>query len=215
MKPSMLAIVLLLAPPLAQRCTELPAVATDDALPAVQTLSAEEESDRIVTLRGRVEKFQFVEGPAPERTGDREFRGGVLVEDGRIVLVPRTGQYVGEYDPRTGILRQTARHGHEGGFGMGSVVDGYTVIMTPRGSRNVGIYDAKTQTYRDGAPHGQQSDNAFLGSALVSPELIVFGPLNAPVVGLYDPVTDTYRDGPEHGEGGHYNVSVITLSTST
>jgi len=184
-------------------------------LPEVRTGPASELTATAATLNGRIKQFEYVDGPSPRRTSDKEFRGGVLLDDGRIVLVPRTGQFVGEYDPATGTILQVAEHGQTGGFGMGSVIDGHTVIMTPRGSRNVGIYDARTRTYRDGAEHGHATINAFLGSAKVADNLIVFGPLNAEVVGLYDPTTDTYTDGPEHGESGRFRFSVITLSTKT
>jgi hypothetical protein len=185
-------------------------------VPEVKTLKAAHVSGSEATLEGRIEKFEYIDGPKPIRTGNKEFRGGVLVKDGRIVLVPRTGKFVCEYDPATNTIVQTAEHGQEGGFGMGVVLDdGYTVIMTPRGSRNVGIYDARTQTYRDGAAHGRSSDNAFLGCVKISPELIVFGPLHSKVVGLYNPKTDTYTDGPAHNEAETYNFSIITRSSRT
>jgi hypothetical protein len=185
-------------------------------VPEVKTLKVTHVSGSNATLEGRIEKFEYIEGPKPVRTGNKEFRGGVLVKDGRIVLVPRTGKFVCEYDPATNTIVQTAEHGQEGGFGMGVVLDdGYTVIMTPRGSRNVGIYDARTQTYRDGATHGRSTDNAFLGCVKISPELIVFGPLHSKVVGLYNPQTDTYKDGPAHNEAETYNFSIITRSSRT
>jgi hypothetical protein len=185
-------------------------------VPEVRTLQATHVSSTKATLEGRVKKFEYIDGPKPARTGDKEFRGGVLINDGRIVLVPRTGKFVSEYDPITNTVSQTAEHGQEGGFGMGSVLDdGHTVILTPRGSRNVGIYDARTQTYRDGAKHGRPTDNAFLGSVKISTNLIVFGPLHSQVVGLYDPQTDIYKDGPQHYEADTYNFSVITLSSKT
>ncbi len=185
-------------------------------VPEIRTLPVSEMASATATFEARVLKYEYIDGPKPERTGNKEFRGGVVVKDGRIVLVPRTGQYVGEYDPATNTVKQTARHGQEGGFGMGSVLDdGYTVILTPRGSRNVGIYDALTQTYRDGAAHGRKTDNAFLGSAKVSPELIVFGPLHSKVTGLYNPQTDTYTDGPPHNEAESYTFSIIIRSSRT
>jgi hypothetical protein len=188
----------------------------DVSVPEVHTIKALNITASAATFEGRVEKFEYIDGPKPDRTGDREFRGGVVVKDGRIVLVPRTGQFVGEYNPVTNTILQTAKHGQEGGFGMGVVLeDGYTVILTPRGSRNVGIYNALTQTYRDGARHERTTDNAFLGCVQISPELIIFGPLHAEVVGLYNPLTDTYTDGPAHNEADSYNFSVITRSSKT
>ncbi len=196
--------------------SEAPYCDDETRVPEVKTLKATLNDPTNVTFEGRVQKFEFKNGPKPLRTGDKEFRGGVLVKDGRIVLVPRTGKFVCEYDPVTNTIVQTAEHGQEGGFGMGVVLDdGYTVILTPRGSKNVGIYDAKTQTYRDGATHGIPSDNAFLGSVKISPELIVFGPLHSKVVGLYNPKTDTYKDGPAHNEAESYNFSIITRSSRT
>ncbi len=170
-------------------------------------------ADENVWANGSV-TLRYVDGPEVPRTGDKEFRGGVLLEDGRIVLVPRTGQYVGEYDPASNVFEHTAPHHHEGGFGMGALADG-EVILTPRGSRNVGVYDPETRAYRDGAAHGQATDNAFLGSAKVSPELVVFGPLLANVVGLYNPETDVYWDGPEHNETDAYAFSTVTKSSLT
>ncbi len=93
------------------------------------------------------------------------------------------------------------------------MIDDALVVMTPRGSRHVGLYDSRTQQYRDGAAHGQASDNAFLGSAKVRPDLVVLAPLNARVIGLYNPQTDTYRDGPEVPEQGHYLFSDIRVSS--
>ncbi len=188
----------------------------DIKVPEVHTLPVVQTGNSRATLQGRIEKFEYIGGPKPERTGDKEFRGGVLVKDGRIVLVPRTGEFVGEYNPVTNSVVQTARHGQPGGFGMGVVLDdGYTVVLTPRGSRNVGIYDAAKQTYRDGAAHGRQSDNAFLGCVKISPELVVFGPLHSKVVGLYNPKTDIYTDGPAHNEADSYNFSLIIQSSKT
>jgi hypothetical protein len=186
-----------------------------DPLAEVSTGDAVPDSDGHGTLDARMEKFRYRNGPRMELTGDREFRGGVVVNTGRIVLIPRVGQFIAEYDPATEQLTRTAQHGQPGGFGFGSVVDGTLVVMTPRGSRNVGLYDSSTQRYRNGAAHGQASDNAFLGSAMVRPDLIVFAPLNARVVGLYDPQTDTYRDGPTVPEQGHYLFSDIRVSSRT
>ncbi|TVS12882.1 MAG: hypothetical protein EA424_22130, partial [Planctomycetaceae bacterium] len=183
--------------------------------PEVLADEASEPDDDLAPRQPRVEEFRYRDGPVMELTGDREFRGGVVVDGGRIVLIPRTGQFLAEYDPGTGRLTRTARHGQPGGFGFGSVIDGTLVVMTPRGSRNVGLYDSKTQQYRDGAAHGQASNNAFLGSAMIRPDLVVFAPLNARVVGLYDPQTDTYRDGPEVPEQGHYLFSDIHVSSRT
>jgi hypothetical protein len=184
-------------------------------LPEVLTGEAIEHSDARVTLHARIEQFRYRDGPVMELTGNREFRGGVVVDGGRIVLIPRVGQFVAEYDPGTGQLVRTARHGQPGGFGFGSVIDGALVVMTPRGSRHIGLYDSGTQQYRDGAAHGQASDNAFLGSAMVRPDLVVFAPLNARVIGLYDPQTDTYRDGPQVPDQGHYLFSDIRVSSRT
>lgn len=184
-------------------------------LPAVLADEPSERGADLAARQPRVKEFRYRDGPVMELTGDREFRGGVVVDGGRIVLIPRTGEYIAEYDPSTGRLTRTARHGQPGGFGFGSVIDGTLVVMTPRGSRNVGLYDSQTQQYRDGAAHGQASNNAFLGSAIVRPDLVVFAPLNARVVGLYDPHTDTYRDGPEVSEQGHYLFSDIHVSSRT
>lgn len=185
-------------------------------IPEIHTLHATHINTSSATLNCRVEKFEYIDGPKPERTGNKEFRGGVLIEDGRIVLVPRTGKFVGEFNPITNTIVQTAKHGQEGGFGMGVLLDdGHTVVLTPRGSRNVGIYDALKQTYRDGAAHGRSTDNAFLGCVKISSELIVFGPLHSTVVGLYNPQTDTYTDGPAHNEADSYNFSLIIHSKKT
>ena len=186
-----------------------------ETLPEIRTLAASAVGSECASLTGRIKKFEYVDGPKMDMTSDREFRGGVQVDNGNIVFIPRMGIYVGEYDPYDNTFMHTAKHG-TGGFGMGTALnDGYTVIMTPRGSRYVGIYDARTQTYTNGASHGIPSDNAFLGSAKVSSDLIVFGPLLSEVVGLYNPETDIYRDGPEHNETDMYNFSTIALSTVT
>ncbi len=185
------------------------AVAQQD-WPELRTGEAEAIGTVRATLQGRIEKFRFRSGPRVELTSDREFRGGEVVDDGRIVLVPRRGTHVGEFDPRTGRFERTAKHGQAGGFGFGALLDdGHTIVMAPRGSRNVGLYDAKTRRYTDGPAHGQASDNAFLGSVKVRDDLIVFAPLNARVVGLYNPRTNTYRDGPKVPEPGHYLFSGI------
>ncbi len=84
----------------------------------------------------------YSDGPAHGR-GWAAFAGGVVIPDGRVVLVPRNSPFIGIYDPSTGEYSDGPAHGRGGAaFAGGVVIPDGRVVLVPYGSSRIGILSA-------------------------------------------------------------------------
>jgi hypothetical protein len=76
--------------------------------------------------------------------GSDKYAGGVLLPDGRVVLVPLNANHVGLYDPSTDAWRggkdDLSRVGSDKYAGGVLLPDG-RVVLVPDGAEHIGLYD--------------------------------------------------------------------------
>jgi streptogramin lyase len=118
--------------------------------------------------------------------------GGVLLPDGRVVLVPDRAAAVGLYDPAT----NTFALGPVGAAGVskyrgGVLLPDGRVVLVPYTAAAVGLYDPATDTFAAGPVVGAASDVKYCGGVLLPDGRVVLVPRNAAAVGLYDPATNS------------------------
>jgi len=117
--------------------------------------------------------------------GDNAFWGGVLLDDGTVVMIPYYSDNVGLYDPSTDTFNTGDTHGMgDYAFSGGVLLDDGTVVMIPYNSDNVGLYDPSTDTFNTGDTHGM-GNNAFRGGVLLDDGTVVMIPFKNDNVGLY------------------------------
>jgi hypothetical protein len=140
------------------------------------------------------------------------FQGGILLPDGRVLLVPFRSGSIGLYN-LDGTF--TAGPG-AGGCGGGVLLPDGRVVLVPHSSTTIGLYDPVTNTYTDGPAHERQIEGfqagAFAGGVLLPDGRVLLVPLESTTIGLYDPsganpdgtvTIGTYTNGPVHGRGSN------------
>eukprot|EP01046_Picozoa_sp_COSAG06_P027170 COSAG06_NODE_2381_length_6980_cov_11.893039_2_plen_631_part_00 len=149
--------------------------------------------------------------------GEANYRGGVPLPDGRVLLVPSNANHVGLYDPSTDAWREgkddlsalSSSYKYEGGV---LLPDG-RVLLVPSSANHVGLYDPSTDAWRQGKD-AVGSDHKYPGGVLLPDGRVLLVPLGANHVGLYDPSTDTWREGKDDlsaagSSYGKYNGGVL------
>jgi hypothetical protein len=141
----------------------------------------------------------YANGPARPAA----FAGGVLLPDGRVLLVPYSSTTIGLYDPVNNTYTNGPVHG-QGSFAFwgGVLLSDGRVLLVPFISTVVGLYNPVTNTYTDGPVTG---NNFFLGGVLMSDGRVLLVPYSSTTIGLYDPAgtIGTYTNGPVHGRGSN------------
>ena len=128
------------------------------------------------------------------------FWGGVLLPNGRIILIPLSGANVGIYNPATDTFTNGAAHGRGvNAFRGGVLLPDGRVIFVPLSSV-IGIYNPATDTYTNG-PTQDRGFDAFTGGVLLPDRRVIFVPYGSTNVGIYNSVTNTYTNGAAHGRG--------------
>jgi hypothetical protein len=145
----------------------------------------------------------FTAGPSVPlgsgRTGDHGSRyfGGVLLPDGRVVLVPSNAAAIGLYDPDTSTFTAgpnvpTDSSGyHESMYCGGVLLPDGRVVLVPNNAAALGLYDPVNNTFTIGP-----SVLGYAGGVLLSDGRVVLVPKNAAAIGLYDPATSNFTTGP-------------------
>jgi hypothetical protein len=127
------------------------------------------------------------------------YRSGVLLPDGRVVLVPDNANRVGLYDPRTDEWSQGKdQWDHLSIKYQGGVLlpDG-RVVLVPATANHVGLYDPQTDTWTEGKDDLSERGGSYYGGVLLPDGRVAFVPHDARRVGLYDPRTDTWTEGKD------------------
>jgi hypothetical protein len=125
-----------------------------------------------------------------------QYTGGVLLPDGRVVLVPWNAAVVGIYDPATNsfvagpTVRTVGDTALTGEYRGGVLLPDGRVVFVPFSAGAVGLYDPATNTFVAGPAVEAAGDNKYQGGVLLPDGRVVFVPRRAEHVGLYDPGTN-------------------------
>jgi len=150
-----------------------------------------------------------------------EYSGGVLLPDGRVVLVPYSGMTIGCFNSATdsySVLVDTSLYAHVAHTGVytGAIYSGGVllrdgrVVFVPHESIMVGIFDPATNVYSTipGAPGGC----AYSDGVLLRDGRVLFVPYCATTIGIFDPATNAYSTIPGvkvRGAPGAYKSGVL------
>jgi hypothetical protein len=144
----------------------------------------------------------YTAGPA-HGMGYYAYRGGVLMPNGKVCLVPHNSDNVGIYDPVANTHTAGPAHGMgDAAYVGGVLMPNGKVCLVPFLSDNVGIYDPVANTHTAGPAHGM-GDAAYIGGVLVPNGKVCLVPFYSDNVGIYDPVANTHTAGPAHGLGNN------------
>ena len=85
-------------------------------------------------------------GPNVGTSGDK-YQGGVLLPDGRVVLVPYSATTIGLYDPATNTMTVGPNVGTGGDkYRDGVLLPDGRVVLVPHNAATIGLYDPATNT---------------------------------------------------------------------
>jgi hypothetical protein len=129
------------------------------------------------------------------------YNGGVLVPDGRVVLVPYTGTSIGIFNTITntfatisvGAITTDAYNG-------GVLLQDGRVVFVPRSFAGIGIFNPSNNTYSTVAT-GSLPGVAYLYGTLLQDGRVLFIPTNSTTIGFFNPISNTYSTviGPTGG----------------
>ena len=135
-------------------------------------------------------------------SGGGKYFGGVLLPDGRVVLVPYNAGHVGLYDPNTD--RWTEGQDDLSALGIGKYEGGVLlpdgrVVLVPEYASSVGLYDPSTDSWTEGMDDLSALGYAskYRGGVLLPDGRVLLVPEYAQHVGLYDPSTDRWTEGKD------------------
>jgi streptogramin lyase len=151
----------------------------------------------------------FSEGPALESSFD-QYRGGVLADDGRVVLVPYEGP-VGLFDPSDDSFTAGPTTGFGNAFAGGAKAGDGRIIFAPYDAGVIGIFDPSDDSFSSVSV--SVSQDAYIFAATADDGRIVMCPYDENNVGLFDPSTDTFTEGPAHGagtDGAYWGIAKVS-----
>ena len=122
--------------------------------------------------------------------GSYKYIGGVLLPDGRVVLVPRDAKHVGLYDPSkdqwTEGKDDRSAAGSAKYYGGVLLPDG-RVVLVPLNAKHVGLYDPSKDQWTEGKDDlSAAGSGKYIGGVLLPDGRVVLVPDAAKRVGLYD-----------------------------
>ena len=136
---------------------------------------------------------------APGAKGSGDYVGGVLIPDGRVVMVPYTSSNVGIFNAATGTFSAVVPSGAaitgSGQYAGGVLAPTGNVFMIPSNATGVGVFNPMTSAF---STFG--SATGFFGGVLAPTSAtgavrVIMAPLAATTVGIVDPVALTYTAG--------------------
>ena len=123
-----------------------------------------------------------------------KYYGGVLLPDGRVVLVPYNANHVGLYDPSTDAWSEgtddlsAVSSGSK--YAGGVLLPDGRVLLVPSYANHVGLYDPSTDAWREGTDDlsavSISTYSKYYGGVLLPDGRVVLVPCLANHVGLYD-----------------------------
>ena len=139
--------------------------------------------------------------------GSDAYRGGVLMEDGRVFCVPSSATSALIYDPATDTLSTvTGFPGSYAYFGGVLLPDG-RVFCVPLSATSASIYDPSTDSVSTvpGFPGGY----AYTGGVLMADGRVFCVPRNATSARIYDPVSNSVSTVPGFSGSAAYIGGVL------
>jgi hypothetical protein len=116
----------------------------------------------------------------PLQNTSNNYNGGILVNDGRIVLVPRSAKNIGIFNPSINIYSKiTVNNIGNDAYSGGTLLPNGNVLFTPYSASNVGIFNPYTNTFTSNvATFGNNvfTDSAYKGSILLPSNDVLFVP---------------------------------------
>ena len=109
--------------------------------------------------------------------GTNAFSGGVLVQNGRVVMVPYDSSTVAVYNPENGgsVATTTPTGAPAAAFSGGFLTPSGNVIFVPYSSSSFGVYDPSRSTYSTGGFIGSGTSK-FIGGSLMLDGRGIFAP---------------------------------------
>jgi hypothetical protein len=134
--------------------------------------------------------------------GSGKYYGGVLLPDGRVLLVPRNAKHVGLYDPRTNAWSEgkddLSAVGGSGKYSGGVLLPDGRVLLVPDNAKHVGLYDPRTNAWSEGKDDlSAVGSGKHHGGVLMPDGRVLLVPRNAKHVGLYNPRTNAWSEGKD------------------
>lgn len=138
--------------------------------------------------------------------------GGVMLPDGRVLLVPNLSEQLGLYDPATNtftvgpdVPTSWSGSGWYNNYAGGVLLPNGQVVLVPRSAQCIVIYDPAKNAIQARQVSGDSvQPNKFAGGVLLPDGRVLFAPMDGPDdktsyghVGLYDPATGNYTTGPQ------------------
>jgi len=143
--------------------------------------------------------------------GSDAYSGGVLLPDGRVVLVPHNAGAIGIFNPTTNMYSTTINIGTGIYKYWGGVLlpDG-RVVFAPRGAAGLGIFNPTTNVFTT-ISTGAASGERHFGCVLLPDGRVVFVPTNATAIGIFNPTTNTYSTIGDVGAGTYKYAGGVLL----
>ena len=119
--------------------------------------------------------------------GTQRYFGGVLLPDGRVVMVPSYADHVGLYDPSTDQWTEGKDDLSAVSYSGGVLLPDGRVVLVPGGAMHVGLYDPTRDQWTAGKDDlSALGDFKYSGGVLLPDGRVVLVPFFAGHVGLYD-----------------------------
>jgi hypothetical protein len=153
----------------------------------------------------------FASGPEQGSAG-MALAQGVLMTDGRVLLVPRANSRPHIFTPGPDTLDTATAPAHGASvqpyFRCGVLLPNGRVLLVPDQHTRFLIYDPVSNTFSDGPAHGLTLPNtstpAFSGAVVGQDDLVYLAPGAGAAMGIYDWRTNTLTFGASvAGLGGH------------
>lgn len=175
---------------------------TDFAYPSHQTM---QPMSRSVGFRPAADSWRQGKDDLRGASGAK-YSGGVLVPDGRVLLVPHWADHVGLYDPDTDMWREGKDNLSSVGpkkYNGGVLLPDGRVLLVPAYANHVGLYDPNTDTWRQGKDDlsslGVVAGRLKYSNGVLLPDgRVLLVPNSANYVGLYKPSTDVWTQGKDY-----------------
>jgi hypothetical protein len=123
--------------------------------------------------------------------GSAAYAGGVLLPDGRVVLVPFNTTIIGLFNPTTNTYSTIAGAPSNYAYRGGVLLPDGRVVFVPSYATTIGIFNPLLSAYSTIAGTAPGTD-AYRGGVLLSDGRVVFVPFNATMIGIFNPITNSY-----------------------
>eukprot|EP01048_Picozoa_sp_COSAG05_P022902 COSAG05_NODE_4751_length_1386_cov_2.381507_2_plen_188_part_00 len=126
----------------------------------------------------------FIKGPNVGSSEGKKYAGGVLLPDGRVLLLPYNVGTVGLYNPQDNTFTKGPNVGS--GTNPGVLLPDGRVLLVPSSADAIALYNPQDNTFTKG-PNVGSGSGKYANGVLLPDGRVLLLPFNAGTVGLYDP----------------------------